>query len=517
MKRFLAVLIAMALIICVMPVVAENSNSTYREYDEYVVRFKDGYSPYGGAMLMSAEDGEIEKVVDDWNVYTVTEDMISNLDMSKVEYIEPNWEATLFAYPNDPYYNNQKENYLSMIGVSKLWNNMAVRDPKYLAEGVKVAVIDSGIDKEHPDYENTNIVAYDYSKSENNTVVIDRLDVGEGENVSHGTAVAGIIAAGFNDGIGVAGMTKATIYSLKAFSKDNKNNYYNVCKAIKDAVELYDCDVINLSLGFVGAQLEGLTLLTEAIECAYEAGVIVVAASGNTGDGTVVYPAAYEKVISVGAVKANRQIASFSTYNRGVDVVTQGNSVSPVLCNREFEDTKSGIEKGTKYIGMGGTSIASPQVAAAAAIMKAINPNVNHDVMKSLIRQTAVDLGAEGRDDYYGYGLLDIYAMARTLEANTHKIYPSDSVYNSDKKEVEITYFNLDDEVVSGCGSRVAIYDKDNAFVGITEVQSIAANANEGCDLTFEDVEIPEGGHIRIFCMDWDKISPVTEIVSLYL
>ncbi len=522
MKRILALLIVMALVICAMPVVAEASESTY---DEYVVRFKEGYSPYDAAMLMSvADEGDVTTVIEDCNVYTVTADMLDSLDMSQVEYIEPNYRAVLLeTYPNDPKYNSQKP-YYSMTGMPKVWD-MALVEPKYLAGNVKVAVIDSGIDTDHPDFANTTVYAYNYSAVDERGEVIVSTENVEEEQL-HGTSVAGVIAAGFNDGVGIAGMTNATIYSLKVFGSTGAG-YANICKAIKDAVDVYDCDVINMSLGFVSNTGEvipdrEISLLNDVIKNAADKGTIVVAAAGNHGekDGTasdlpdgcrlnpIVYPAYCDNVISVAAVTSAKAQASFSSFNNKVDVAAPG--VSLYLPRGRYKDTDQ------YYWRINGTSMASPQVAAAAAIMKSINPDANHDVMKSLIRQTAVDLGAVGRDDYYGYGLLDIYAMAKVLDSNTNKIYPSDPVYNDDKKEVKITYFNLDDDATSGYGARVAIYDKDNAFVGITEAQSIEANANEGCKLRFEGVEIPEGGHIRAFCMDWNKIRPVTESVPIY-
>lgn len=525
---------AMTFVICATPVIAESSDNTY---DEYVVRFKDGYSPYGGAVLMSVEDGAIEPVIEDWNVYTVTEDMLHSLDMSQIEYIEPNYKVVLLEdYPNDPKYVNGSQSYFSMTGMPQVWD-MALVEPRYLASSVKVAVIDSGIDVNHPDLENTTVYAYDYSKKDAfGNVVVDQEDVAEEQ--LHGTSVAGIIAAGFNDGYGVTGMTRATIYSLKVFDSSGAD-YYNICRAIKDAVDVYGCDVINMSLGFPSETGEAIpdseiSLLNEVIGNAADKGTIVVAASGNYAqkDGTamdlpdgckknpIVYPAYCDNVISVGSVQSSGAISSFSSYNDMVDVVAPGNSL--YLPRGSYE------ESDPYYWRVSGTSVASPQVAAAAAIIKGVHPEITQSGMEELIEDFSIDLGEEGRDDYFGWGLLDIAAMAESCspDIEVEALTPWKSAYTEGAEKVSVVYLAPKNDIPNGIAVRFAIYDENDRLVEITEPRELTfLNSKdeeneifEGIVLekvTFDGVEIPSGGYAKVFCMNWDKIVPAASVVDV--
>lgn len=531
MRRVLALLIIMVMAVYAMPVFAVSSNDTY---SEYVVKFKDGYSPFGDAKLMSVNDGEIETVIEDWNIYTVTDDMLKDLDMSKVEYIEPNYRAVLLeSYPNDPKYLENRQSYLPVTGAREVWKYAEI-EPRYFANGVKVAVIDSGIDVDHPDFEDTTIYAYDYSRVNiAGDVIVSQDNVHE--ETLHGSSVAAIISAGINDGVGVAGMTKATIYSLKVF-EGSSAGYANICKAIKDAVDEYDCDVINMSLGFFSdtgevIPTDEIWLLQNVINNAVGKGAIVIAASGNFGNqggvelgnpniktNPVVYPAYCNNVISVGAIQNSGEIAAFSTYNDRVDVVAPGRNMYTVKGNYG-DDTQF-------YWLRSGTSVAAPQVAAAAAMIKGVRPELTQAQMEEMIEEFSVDLGDKGKDNYYGWGLLNIAAMARSVFPAVDNVTPSRPLYNKAQKKVEITYFAPENREEMGAATRLAIYNGDGRLIGITapcnltflnseEEDNLASESVVYQDVGFNNVEVPDGGSVKIFCMEWEKINPVTETVDI--
>ncbi len=531
MKRILALLIIIVMVTCAVPVFAVSSNDTY---SEYIVKFKDGYSPFCDARLMSVGDGEIETVIEDWNVYTITGDVLNYIDKSKVEYVEPNYRAVLLDdYPNDPKYLENRQSYLPMTGVPEVWRYAEI-EPRYFASNVKVAVIDSGVDTDHPDFADTTIYAYDYSRVNGAGEVIISTD-NVHEETLHGSSVAGIISAGFNDGIGVAGMTKAAIYSLKVF-EGSSAGYANICKAIKDAVDEYDCDVINMSLGFYSNTGEviptsEIQLLQNVINNAANKGAVVVAASGNFGNmggadlgnpniryNPVVYPAYCDKVISVGAVQSSGVIAAFSTYNDRVDVVAPGRNIYTVKGNYD-DDTQF-------YWLKSGTSVASPQVAAAVAIIKGVRPETTYEDIEDMIEEFSVDLGDAGKDNYYGWGLLDVAAMARNVFPNVAKVTPAKPAYNKSQKTVDITYFAPKNREKTSISARLAIYDENGRLIRITEPcdleflnsqeeDNVATESVVYQDVVFDGVDIPSDGYAKIFCMKWGKIIPMTETVNI--
>ena len=221
------------------------------------------------------------------------------------------------------------------------------------------------------------------------------------DSVGHGTFVASIIVS---SEIGLA--PKATVVPLKCFDAEKSSVSY-VVSAIYTAVDDYQCDIINLSLGTKADN----PFLRAAVSYACKHGVIVVAASGNlgneqtsVGNDALYYPAAYDEVISVGAVDASGRVASFSVQNASVLITAPGDGV------RGLSRT------GTRYKNGSGTSYASPYVTAAAALAKNADPTLEPQRFMELLRITAEDAGDDGYDDAYGYGILNIgllLAMAR--------------------------------------------------------------------------------------------------------
>jgi subtilisin family serine protease len=252
---------------------------------------------------------------------------------------------------------------------------------------VKVGVIDTGIDLKHPDLQ-TNI------KGGYNA--INPLKSPNDDN-GHGTHVAGIIAA-LNNDIGVIGVgPNIDLYAIKVLNASGSGYLSDVIEGL-DWARTNGMHVVNMSLG----TSQDIQSFHDAILNAYNAGVTIVAAAGNSG-GAVSYPAAYPEVIAVSATDQNNQIASWSSRGPEVDLAAPGVNIYSTY-------------KGQSYATLSGTSMATPHVTGAAAlIIDTKKCDLNLDSIctpaevQQRLEQTAIDLGDPGKDYLYGSGLVNVY------------------------------------------------------------------------------------------------------------
>lgn len=244
--------------------------------------------------------------------------------------------------------------------------------------GVNVAVVDTGIDITHADLKanlkgGANFVATVRSYNDDN---------------GHGTHVAGIIAAS-NNTIGVVGVApQANLYAVKVLNKSGTGYISDIIAGIQWSVN-NGMDIISMSLGSNYPSIA----FESAINAASNAGVIIVAAAGNDGS-SVDYPAAYENTIAVSATDSNDNLASFSSRGEQVDVAAPGVSI--------YSTYKGGV-----YATMSGTSMATPHVSGVIALMLQRDPGMTLDEIRQQFDAGCVDLGADGKDPFYGYGLVD--------------------------------------------------------------------------------------------------------------
>ncbi len=273
--------------------------------------------------------------------------------------------------------------------------------------GINVAIIDTGINYNHPDLCDNYKGGYDFVNDD-----ADPLD-----DNGHGTHCAGIIAAADND-IGVIGVApEANLYSLKIVNSTGSGNISDLIAAIewaietcKDADTSNDIQIISMSLG----SKSGATALETACSQAYDSGILLVAGAGNggnrrgTGD-SVDYPGAYSSVIAVAATDSMDNRASFSSTGPAVELAAPGVNI--------LSTYKDG------WASLSGTSMACPHVAGTAALVLAANPFFTNGNIRDKLAQTATDLGTPGRDNLYGYGLVNAEAAAadRTCETVTEK------------------------------------------------------------------------------------------------
>ncbi len=286
------------------------------------------------------------------------------------------------------------ENILATIDAQVIpWNITMVQAPTAWVSGtadtVKVAVIDTGIYLTHPDLA-ANI------KGQYNA--INPRKTANDDN-GHGTHVAGIIAA-LNNTLGVVGVAPdADLYAIKVLDSRGSGTLANLIKGINYAISI-DVDVINMSLGFGSATEDQLIPLHEVIIDAVEANITVVAAAGNDPAIQTSLPARYPEVLSVAAIAQNRTLASFNSVGK-IDFTAPGVSI--------YSTYKK------SYATLSGTSMASPHVAGAVALILA-RPTSDLDAdgtitpleVEAVLQAISVDLASSGFDSVSGWGLIDL-------------------------------------------------------------------------------------------------------------
>ena len=311
----------------------------------------------------------------------VAETVARFLSNSDVLYAEPNFVAHMTdTIPSDPGWGNQYG--LLAIHAPQGWDFTTGSTTEI------IAIVDTGVDLGHVDLATKIIPGYDFVNNDS----LPQDDNG------HGTHVAGIAGALSNNGIGIAGVSwGALIMPVKVLDASGSGSYANVAAGIIWAAD-NGAKVINLSLG--GA--DPSTVLEEAVNYAYGKGVTVVASAGNSGSNSILYPARYPHVIAVGATDSSNNRASFSNTGSELDVVAPGVGIYSTLM-------------GNNYGTLSGTSMAAPFVSGLAAILMGFPANNSPDVILSEIETTALDLGLPGRDDLYGYGLIQMDAAIQSI------------------------------------------------------------------------------------------------------
>lgn len=301
--------------------------------------------------------------------------------------------VTAIAVPTgtDTYRSQQWD--FTKIRVADAW-------PKSTGSGATVAVIDTGVDATHPDLAANVLTGYD--------AIADNAGVSTDPN-GHGTHVAGTIAAVTGNGAGVSGIAPdVKILPVKVLGANGSGYMSDTAEGIIWAADR-GANVINMSLGAPSK----VTAVTNAISYARSKGVVVVAAAGNdrTKGSPTNYPAADAGVIGVGATDSADRIATYSTAGSYVDVSAPGTGIVSTY--------PTALGGKTGYASMSGTSMATPHVAAVAALLKAYQPTLTPDQVQSALERSAVDLGAQGRDNDFGVGRIDAAAALAAVTSTT--------------------------------------------------------------------------------------------------
>lgn len=297
----------------------------------------------------------------------------------KVVFAEPDHIVQTSMTPNDTLYSNQWA--LPKISAPAAW------DVTTGSSALTIAVVDTGVESSHPDLLGRVVMGYDFANS----------DSDPSDDNGHGTAVAGIAAANSNNALGVAGMNwVAKVLAVKTFDSTGNGYTSNIADGIMYAADR-GARVISMSF----AAPYGTYTMESAIDYAHSKGCVLVAAAGNNSRDWVSYPAAYSKVIAVGATDSSDALASWCNYGADQDVVAPGVGVMTTT-------------SGGTYAQFSGTSAATPFVSGLAGLVLAREPGLSQAQVAAAIRAGAVDLGAAGWDERFGWGRID---AARTLGA----------------------------------------------------------------------------------------------------
>lgn len=314
----------------------------------------------------------------------------------------PGFHLMLTSTPNDTYF--AKQWHLAKSHFPEAWGIAT-------GKGVTVGVIDSGVDPDHPDLKGNLLPLIDEVVATGNHDVLDNDNYDNRDGHGHGTHVCGLVGAIANNGVGVAGgAPDVKILPVKVTTSSGDADDTTISKGILDAVD-HGARVINLSIGGPSPS----PILLDALNYAFNKNCIAVIASGNDG-GKVNYPAAYNGVISVGATTDQGKVASYSSRGSDLVIVAPGGgppgnaegaaifSTTPTYpCYITVYDHKD-----QNYGELAGTSMAAPQVTAAAAVLLSAEPNLSPAQVRTRLSAGADDLGTAGFDNDYGYGGLNI-------------------------------------------------------------------------------------------------------------
>lgn len=380
MKKTALALILVMMFTIVLPVLPVQADS-----GGYVVKLKETSGEAVSLMALS----ELQEISREAGLFRAEDlEQVRRLG-DAVEYYEPDQKARLFELPNDLYADRQW--CLEFLGAPAVWKK------GFKAKDVRIGVIDSGVNSMHEDFEGTA-----FAKGAN--LLDGSRDVTD--NLGHGTMVSGILAAMADNGLGVAGLCdQAVIVPLKCFDTGGETDGSYIVEAIYEAVDVFDCQVINMSLGMK----VHMQSMREAVDYAAEKGVIIVSAVGNTGNSDLNYPAAYDNVIGTGSVNCYGEVSDFSQKNKSVFVTAPGEELVGL-----------GHESADDYIISSGTSDAAPIVAAAAAMLKQLDPQANGEDFKRALSVSCTDAGLPGWDPEYGYGILNLEAFVKEITGMTY-------------------------------------------------------------------------------------------------
>jgi len=348
-------------------------------------------------------------------------------EIGAVDFAEPNYQLERMetAIGTDDKYGDH------------LWGMEAINAPAAWeittgSEDVVVAVIDTGVQADHPDLADKVLEGFDVFENNSNT----------DDWQSHGTHVAGTIAGIGNNQGGVAGVSwQSPVLPIRVFSPEGYPTYvYETARGVMWLTEWARSNpdkriVANLSLG--GSFFSNIS--EKAYDLAIDEGIVFVVSMGNSARREYQYPAAYDGVIAVGAMDEKYEAARFSTSGSWISVTAPGvNIVS--------------TEPGSSYGRKSGTSMSAPHVTGVAALMLSENPELTPGEVKAILEATANNLWTEGFDERYGHGLVDAEAA----------LLFDGEIENLHRIDVEVMGFDqeLEDYQLPVYKARVALYQE---------------------------------------------------------
>ncbi|MCP5062984.1 MAG: S8 family serine peptidase, partial [Ignavibacteriae bacterium] len=374
---------------------------------------------------------------------------IQNLaNNSNIESVSKSVTYKICNAPTDSLYLEQWG--LQSINAPEAWD-LIPQNPKEII----LAVIDTGIDYEHPDlknviYINSGEIGTDEFGQDKSTNEID--DDGNGfvddfrgwdfvnklnifpaelqddftdwdnnpfDENGHGTQISGIIGAEHNN-IGIAGVNpNIKLLNIRGFDKNGSGEEDDIASAILYAVKM-GAKVINMSFG---DEIYS-EVLKDVIQYAYSKGVVLVGSSGNSASDLPHYPSGFNEVISVGSIQENDALSSFSNFGSTIDLVAPGSLIMTTSLDNTYKEVN-------------GTSASTPFVSGTAAILLSIKDDISNEEVKQVLKSTSIDLGDEGWDIKYGAGKLNLLKAIELL-------VPSEIKINAPIQDYYVTDDNLD-------------------------------------------------------------------------
>ena len=318
-----------------------------------------------------------------------------------VEYVHYSQPVELLTTPNDEWYPNQ--NYLKQIHAPEAW------DITNESTSITIAIVDTGIDLNHPDLKDNLVPGY-------NAITQSEAPGANQDTNGHGTHVSGIAAAERNN-VGIVGVAyQAKIMPIKAIDSTGEGYDDAISDGIVWAAD-HGAKIINLSIGLGNGTSSAI--LAEAINYAYNKGCLLVAASGNHDPEVQVtpvvsYPASDPHVLAVVATDRTGQLASYSETGPEIALAAPGDDIASTWWSKT---------EGPGYASASGTSMAAPFVSGEAALIWSQHPGWNRDQVVQALKRGTKDLGSPGRDNEYGYGLVDVKLAlsiaSQTLDTST--------------------------------------------------------------------------------------------------
>ena len=363
------------------------------------------------------------------------DEMIALYQKNKnIEFVEPNYIATSDFVPNDTYYQTQQAAALNKMSLEQAWDITAG------SSSVPVAILDTGASFNHPDLGGQYMsTGYDFVNNDSDPT----------DDAGHGTMVSGIIGAIANNGVGIAGASwNSKILPVKVLGSTGSGSYDSIANGITYAAD-HGVKVINMSLGGPKSSLT----LKNAVDYAYNKGVVLVASAGN--DNRVVsYPAAYPNVIAVAAVDNNDVKSTYSNFGSQIAVTAPGNNLTSTYFNGEYTTGS-------------GTSFSAPFVASLAEMILSVDPSLTPAKVREAIISGAQDLGPTGFDKYYGNGRINFNNSLVYVKTNMQPV-------------VDITA-----PVITLLGQSVVTIDTTSTYVDA----GATATDNVDGDITFKIVD----------------------------
>lgn len=305
-----------------------------------------------------------------------------------VEYAEPNFLAFASFTPNDPYFSpnqwgfeNTGQNIKGQIGTVNADINAPTAWDTKTGINIKVAILDTGIDQDHQDLSAKIVDKINDQKNFTTSPNVDDL-------YGHGTHVGGIVAAITNNNLGVSGgCPDCVLMNGKVLRDDGAGAYSWIANGIIWSAD-NGAKVINMSLGGSSPS----RTLERAVNYAWNKGVVLTGAAGNSGNQSKTYPGAYKNVIAVAATNNKDQKASFSSYGvKWVDVAAPGQDIFSSFPNHPYT-----INKNLNYDFGSGTSMATPMTSATAALIWSTSYGTSASNVRSRLESTADKIAGTG-------------------------------------------------------------------------------------------------------------------------